>query len=178
MSGEPHKFENPVVDWVDQRLPVISTVHHALFEYPVPKNLNWWWGFGSLASVFLVLQIVTGIILVMHYTPHTDLAFASVEHIMRDVNNGWLIRYMHMNGASFFFIVVYIHMFRGLYYGSYKAPRELLWIIGVVIVVMSGVDVHTVKSPSSLQCAVHEVNKTETHHSKILDSTNADATAW
>ena len=136
MSGERHKFENPVVDWVDQRLPVISTVHHALFEYPVPKNLNWWWGFGSLASVFLVLQIVTGIILVMHYTPHTDLAFASVEHIMRDVNNGWLIRYMHMNGASFFFIVVYIHMFRGLYYGSYKAPRELLWIIGVVILLL------------------------------------------
>ena len=136
MSGERTEFKNPVVNWVDARLPVISTVHHALYDYPVPKNLNWWWGFGSLAGVFLVIQIVTGIVLVMHYTPHTDYAFASIQHIMRDVNNGWLLRYMHMNGASFFFIVVFIHMFRGLYYGSYKAPRELLWIIGVVILLL------------------------------------------
>ncbi len=136
MSGDSHKFSNPVIGWIDQRLPLFSIMHHTLYEYPVPKNLNWWWGFGSLASVFLIIQIVTGIVLVMHYTPHADLAFSSIEHIMRNVNSGWLIRYMHMNGASFFFIVVFIHIFRGLYYGSYKYPRELLWIIGVIILLL------------------------------------------
>jgi ubiquinol-cytochrome c reductase cytochrome b subunit len=108
-------------------------LHHAMYEYPTPKNLSYWWTFGSLAGVMLVVQIVTGIVLAMHYTPHVDLAFTSVEHIMRDVNYGWLIRYMHANGASMFFIVVYLHIFRGLYYGSYKAPRELLWWLGLVI---------------------------------------------
>ena len=104
--------------------------------YPTPKNLNYWWNFGSLAGIVLVLQIVTGIVLAMHYTPHTSMAFDSVEHIMRDVNYGWLLRYAHANGASMFFIVVYIHIFRGLYYGSYKAPRELLWMLGVVILLL------------------------------------------
>ena len=97
------------------------------------SNLNYWWTFGGILAVMLVIQIVTGVVLVMHYTPHVDYAFQSVEHIMRDVNYGWLMRYMHANGASMFFIAVYIHMFRGMYYGSYKAPREILWMIGVVI---------------------------------------------
>jgi ubiquinol-cytochrome c reductase cytochrome b subunit len=107
-----------------------------MHEYPTPKNLNYWWNFGSLAGITLVIMIVTGIILSMHYTAHVDHAFQSVERIMRDVNYGWLIRYIHANGASFFFIVVYIHIFRGLYYGSYKAPRELLWMLGVVILLL------------------------------------------
>jgi len=107
-----------------------------MHEYTTPKNLNYWWNFGSLAGITLVIMIVTGIILSMHYTAHVDHAFQSVERIMRDVNYGWLIRYIHANGASFFFIVVYIHIFRGLYYGSYKAPRELLWMLGVVILLL------------------------------------------
>jgi ubiquinol-cytochrome c reductase cytochrome b subunit len=111
-------------------------MHHEMHEYPTPKNLNYWWNFGSLAGIVLVILIVTGIVLAMHYTPHVDYAFQSVERIMRDVNYGWLIRYIHANGASFFFIVVYIHIFRGMYYGSYKAPRELLWILGVVILLL------------------------------------------
>jgi quinol-cytochrome oxidoreductase complex cytochrome b subunit len=102
----------------------------------MPKNLNYWWNFGALATVVLVTMIATGIVLAMHYTPHTSMAFDSVEHIMRDVNYGWLIRYIHSNGASMFFVVVYIHIFRGLYYGSYKAPRELLWMLGVVILLL------------------------------------------
>jgi len=127
------KFSNPVVRWIDHRLPVFSFLDHFGNDYPTPKNLNYFWNFGSLAGFTLVVMIVTGITLAMSYTPHVDHAFNSVERIMRDVNHGWLIRYIHMNGASFFFIVVYIHMMRGLYYGSYKAPRELLWIIGVLI---------------------------------------------
>ncbi len=123
----------PVAKWIEHRLPVFSFINHSAVEYPTPKNLNYFWNFGSLAGVTLVIMIVTGLFLAMHYTPHTDHAFASVERIMRDVNGGWLIRYLHMNGASFFFIVVYIHIFRGMYYGSYKQPRELLWIIGVFI---------------------------------------------
>ncbi|MCC3306666.1 cytochrome b [Sneathiella sp. HT1-7] len=130
MSFEP---KNPVVKWVEDRLPITGMLHHALYEYPTPKNLSYWWTFGSLAGVMLVVQIVTGIVLAMHYTPHVDMAFTSVEHIMRDVNYGWLLRYMHANGASMFFIVVYLHIFRGMYYGSYKAPRELLWWLGLVI---------------------------------------------
>jgi len=127
-------YENPVVKWIEYRLPVFSFVDHSLGSgYPTPKNLNYMWNFGSLAGVVLVIMIATGIVLAMQYTAHVDYAFASVERIMRDVNYGWLIRYIHMNGASMFFIVVYIHMFRGLYYGSYKAPREILWIIGVFI---------------------------------------------
>ncbi len=127
------KFSNPVVRWIDHRLPVFSMLHHTANEYPTPKNLNYMWNFGSLAGLSLVIMIVTGIVLAMSYTAHVDYAFESVERIMRDVNHGWLIRYVHMNTASFFFIVVYLHIFRGLYYGSYKAPRELLWILGVVI---------------------------------------------
>ena len=108
-------------------------LHHTAHDYPTPKNLNYMWNFGSLAGLSLAIMIVTGIVLSMSYTAHVDYAFDSVERIMRDVNHGWMIRYIHMNTASFFFIVVYLHMFRGLYYGSYKAPRELLWILGVVI---------------------------------------------
>ena len=127
------KFSNPVVRWIDHRLPVFSMLDHTANEYPTPKNLNYMWNFGSLAGLSLVIMIITGIVLAMSYTAHVDYAFESVERIMRDVNHGWLIRYIHMNTASFFFIVVYLHIFRGLYYGSYKAPRELLWILGVVI---------------------------------------------
>jgi quinol-cytochrome oxidoreductase complex cytochrome b subunit len=111
-------------------------LHHEMHEYPTPRNLNYMWNFGSLAGFMLVVMIVSGIVLSMNYTAHVDYAFASVERIMRDVDYGWLVRYIHMNGASFFFIVVYIHIFRGLYYGSYKAPRELLWILGVVILLL------------------------------------------
>ncbi len=120
-------------DWIDYRLPIFTFMEHELNEYPTPKNLNYWWNFGSLAGIILVIMIVTGIVLAMHYTPHVDYAFDSVERIMRDVNYGWLIRYIHMNGGSAFFLVVYIHIFRGFYYGSYKEPRELLWILGVVL---------------------------------------------
>ena len=126
-------WKNPIVKWVDHRLPVFTFVHHDLVEYPTPKNLNYWWNFGSLAGIILVVMIATGVFLAMNYTAHVDMAFDSIERIMRDVNYGWLIRYLHMNGGSMFFIIVYIHMFRGMYYGSYKAPRELLWIIGVFI---------------------------------------------
>jgi ubiquinol-cytochrome c reductase cytochrome b/c1 subunit len=129
-------MQNPVVQWVEYRLPVFSFVNHHLVVYPAPRNLNYWWNFGSLAGIALVLQIVTGIILAMHYTPQADLAFDSVEHIMRNVNYGWLMRYAHANGGSMFFLVVYIHLFRGLYYGSYKAPREILWWLGLVILLM------------------------------------------
>ncbi len=127
---------NSVLDWIDYRLPIISLLKHSAVDYPTPKNLNYWWNFGSLAGFFLLVQIITGIMLSMHYTAHVDHAFASIEHIMRNVNHGWLIRYVHMNGASFFFIVVYIHIFRGLYYGSYKAPRELLWWLGIIILLL------------------------------------------
>lgn len=131
------QFKNGLVRWVDQRLPVFSLVDNIMgTRRPEPANLNYFWNFGSLAGLMLVVQIVTGVVLAMHYTPHADLAFNSVEHIMRDVNFGWLIRYIHANGASMFFIVVYIHIFRGLYYGSYKAPRELLWMLGVVILLL------------------------------------------
>jgi len=106
-------------------------------SYPVPRNLNYLWTFGGILVFMLVAQIITGIVLVMHYTPHASMAFNSVEHIMRDVNYGWLLRYLHSNGASMFFIAVYVHIFRGLYYGSYKAPREVLWILGVVIFLLT-----------------------------------------
>ncbi|MDE1932218.1 MAG: cytochrome b N-terminal domain-containing protein, partial [Alphaproteobacteria bacterium] len=119
--------QNKLVQWIDHRLPVFTYLDHELHEYPTPKNLNYWWNFGSLAGAMLLIMIATGIFLAMQYDPNTGDAFQSVERIMREVNYGWLIRYIHMNGASFFFIVVYIHLFRGLYYGSYKNPRELLW---------------------------------------------------
>jgi len=119
--------------WFESRLPIMGLVHSSFVVFPTPKNLNYFWTFGGILSLMLAVQIITGIVLVMHYTPHVDYAFQSVEHIMRDVNWGWLMRYTHANGASMFFIAVYIHMLRGLYYGSYKAPREVLWILGVVI---------------------------------------------
>jgi ubiquinol-cytochrome c reductase cytochrome b subunit len=129
-------FKNRLVRWIDYRLPVFTFMNHELNEYPTPRNLSYWWNFGSLAGIMLVTMIVTGVVLAMHYTPHVDYAFQSVERIMRDVNYGWLIRYLHMNGASMFFIVTYIHIFRGLYYGSYKSPRELLWMLGVIILIL------------------------------------------
>ncbi|HEX3861598.1 MAG TPA: cytochrome b N-terminal domain-containing protein [Stellaceae bacterium] len=125
-----------IIRWVDYRLPFVAALQHELNEYPTPRNLNYWWNFGSLAGIMLVIMIATGVILAMHYTPNADLAFDSVERLMRDVNYGWLLRYIHMNGASMFFVLVYIHIFRGLYYGSYKYPRELLWMLGVVILLL------------------------------------------
>ncbi len=130
------KSQNKLVAWIDYRLPVFAYMKHELYEYPTPRNLSYWWNFGSLAGITLVIMIVTGIILAMQYTPNTAMAFDSVERIMRDVRWGWLIRYIHMNGASFFFIVTYIHVFRGMYFGSYKYPRELLWMLGVVILLL------------------------------------------
>jgi ubiquinol-cytochrome c reductase cytochrome b subunit len=116
--------------------PVLGALDSHIIDYPTPANLSYLWSFGSTAGLCLVIQIITGIFLAMHYTPHVDLAFSSVEHIMRDVNNGWLIRYLHANGASMFFIVVYSHIFRGLYYGSYMSPREHLWCSGVGIFIL------------------------------------------
>ena len=124
---------NGILTWVDQRFPLMALWRDHLAEYYAPKNFNFWYFFGSLAIVVLVLQIATGIFLVMHYKPDAASAFASVEYIMRDVPGGWIIRYMHSTGASAFFIVIYLHMFRGLIYGSYRAPRELIWIFGMVI---------------------------------------------
>src|SRR6202451_4454129 len=125
-----------IIRWIDYRLPFVAMLEHEMNEYPTPRNLNYWWNFGSLAGIMLVIMIVSGIVLAMHYTPNAAMAFDSVERIMRDVNYGWLIRYIHMNGASMFFLIVYIHLFRGLYYGSYKYPRELLWMLGVVILLL------------------------------------------
>ncbi|GLQ15754.1 cytochrome b [Maritalea porphyrae] len=119
--------------WMDERLPIIRLGYDSFVDFPSPKNLNYWWTFGAILAIFLVIQIVTGIVLAMSYTPHVDLAFNSVEHIRRDVNWGRYIQAAHANGASFFFFAVYVHIFRGLYYGSYKAPREVLWILGVTI---------------------------------------------
>ena len=134
MSG-PSKYvpQSGLEKWLDKRLPIVRFAYGTMIDFPTPKNLNYWWTFGAILATFLAIQIVTGIILVMHYIPHVDKAFMSVAHIMRDVNYGWLIRYMHMVGASFFFFAVYMHIFRGLYYGSYKEPREVLWGLGVII---------------------------------------------
>ncbi|MGQ0611680.1 MAG: cytochrome b [Paracoccaceae bacterium] len=135
MAGIPHDHYEPksgFEKWLHSRLPVVSILYDTLM-IPTPKNLNWMWIWGIVLTFCLVLQIVTGIVLAMHYTPHVDLAFASVEHIMRDVNGGYMLRYLHANGASLFFLAVYLHIFRGLYYGSYKAPREVTWIIGMII---------------------------------------------
>ncbi len=133
MSTEK-SFWRKAYEWHEERLPIISFIDNAIgTKYPVPKNLNYWWNFGSLALVMLGIMIASGIFLAMNYTPHADMAFDSVERIMRDVNYGWVIRYMHANGASFFFIVVFIHIFRGMYYGSYKSPREVLWWMGIII---------------------------------------------
>ena len=122
--------------WLDQRLPIVRMMHDSFVDYPTPRNLNYFWTFGAILMLCLVTQIVTGIVLAMHYTPSIDHAFDSVQRLKRDVPFGWLIQNIHATGASMFFLAVYIHMFRGLYYGSYKAPREVLWILGVVIYVL------------------------------------------
>ncbi|MCB1498136.1 MAG: cytochrome b/b6 [Bauldia sp.] len=127
---------NGAAKWLERRLPVIGLVHSSFVAYPTPRNLNYWWTFGAILSFVLVAQIITGIVLAMHYVPAGSMAFNSVEAIMRDVNFGWLLRYLHANGASLFFFAVYIHMFRGMYYGSYKEPREVLWILGVLILLL------------------------------------------
>ena len=135
MAGIPHdkySARSRPEKWLQKRLPVLSLIYDTLM-IPTPKNLNWWWIWGIVLTFCLAMQIVTGIVLAMHYTPHADMAFASVEHIMRNVNAGWALRYLHANGASLFFLAAYIHMFRSLYYGSYKAPREITWIIGMLI---------------------------------------------
>jgi len=134
MSG-PSTYQptNPALKWLETRLPIGGLIHSSFIVFPNPRNLNYFWTFGGILAFMLVAQIATGVVLAMHYTPHTTLAFASVESIMRDVNSGWMLRYLHANGASMFFIAVYIHIFRGLYYGSYKAPREVLWILGMII---------------------------------------------
>ncbi|MBV9654361.1 MAG: cytochrome b/b6 [Acetobacteraceae bacterium] len=129
-------YENPVIRWIDTRLPIFSLMQKEYGTFPTPRNFNYFWNFGALALVTLVIMMATGIFLAMNYSPNTGLAFDSVQRIMRDVNYGWLLRYTHQNGASMFFMVVYIHIFRGFYYGSYKYPRELLWMIGVVILLL------------------------------------------
>ncbi|RUT34954.1 cytochrome b/b6 [Arsenicitalea aurantiaca] len=126
----------PVERWVDERLPLVRFAKEHLMDFPTPKNLNYWWTFGAILAIMLVVQIVTGIVLAMHYTPHIDLAFDSVEHIRRDVNGGRIIQATHAVGASMFFVALYIHIFRGLYFGSYKAPREILWMLGVIIFIL------------------------------------------
>ncbi|WP_454884074.1 cytochrome b [Sphingomonas oryzagri] len=132
--AEHYAPKHPLMRYLDEKLPLPRLVYNAVGAgYPVPRNLNYFWNFGVLAGAALGIQIITGIILAMHYAANGTVAFDSVEHIMRDVNSGWLIRYAHANGASMFFIVVYTHIFRGLYYGSYKAPREMVWLLGVVI---------------------------------------------
>src|SRR5689334_20716107 len=136
MEGPAYTPSSRLSRWLDSRLPLIRFAQEHVAWYPTPRNLNVWYVFGGILTTILAIQIITGIVLAMHYTPDSTLAFDSVEHIMRDVNAGWLLRYLHSNGASMFFIAVYIHIFRGLYYGSYKAPRELIWIIGVLIYIV------------------------------------------
>src|SRR3569832_640905 len=122
---------NPVILWIEWRFPIFGLMHSSFVAYPTPRNLNYWWTFGAILSLMLGVQIITGIILAMHYTPHADLAFRSVELLVRDVNYGWLLRNMHAVGASMIFVAVYVHMFRGLYYGSYKVSCVVLWFLGV-----------------------------------------------
>src|SRR6202012_2849061 len=130
--------KHPLMKWMDEKLPLPRLVYNAVGAgYPVPRNLNYLGNFGVLAGAALAIQIITGVILAMHYAANGTVAFDSVEHIMRDVNSGWLLRYAHANGASMFFIVVYIHIFRGLYYGSYKAPLEMVWLLGLVIFLLT-----------------------------------------
>src|SRR5579884_2440462 len=128
-----YKPQSAFMRWLEARLPIGTLVYSSFVAYPTPRNLNYLWTFGGILSFMLGVQIITGVVLAMHYTANVDLAFKSVELIMRDVNYGWLLRYTHATGASMFFLPVYIHMFRGIYYGSYKAPREVLWILGVII---------------------------------------------
>jgi ubiquinol-cytochrome c reductase cytochrome b subunit len=129
--------KSKIAGWINDRLPIIATLENTLKKHPYPKNLSYWWNFGSIAGIALVIQILSGLFLAMHYVPNTKFAFDSVEHIMRDVNYGWLIRYIHAVGASMFFVALYAHMIRGLYYGSYKAPREILWWIGIIIFLLT-----------------------------------------
>ena len=133
---DTYKPSGPVSKWFDERLPIMRMMHGQFVDFPTPRNLNYLWTFGGILVFCLVTQIVTGIILAMHYVPHAEHAFDSVQHIKRNVNYGWMIQSIHAVGASMFFIAVYIHMFRGLYYGSYKAPREVLWILGVLILLV------------------------------------------
>ncbi len=134
MSGHStYQPTNGFMKWMERRLPIAGLIHSSFVAYPTPRNLNYWWTFGGILSFMLGVQIITGIVLAMHYTAHADMAFNSVETIMRDVNYGWLLRYLHSNGASMFFVAVYVHIFRGMYYGSYKEPREVLWILGVIL---------------------------------------------
>ena len=132
-TTDAYKPQHPMLKWIERRLPIGRLIHAEFIAFPTPRNLNYWRTFGAILSFLLGVQIVTGVVLSMHYTPHTDSAFDSVEGIMRDVNYGWLLRYLHSNGASMMFLAVYVHMFRSLYYGSYKEPRELVWIIGVIV---------------------------------------------
>jgi ubiquinol-cytochrome c reductase cytochrome b/c1 subunit len=134
MSGpSDYQPSNQLLQWIERRLPIFGFMHASFVAYPTPRNLNYWWTFGAILSFMLGMQVLTGVVLAMHYTSNADLAFRSVELIVRDVNYGWLLRNMHAAGASMFFFAVYMHMFRGLYYGSYKEPREVLWILGVII---------------------------------------------
>jgi len=135
MSQDNHVPSSKFGKWFNDRLPLLTLSSH-LREYPTPKNLNYWWTFGAILTFCLITQIVTGVVLGMHYVAHADMAFESIEHIMRDVNYGWLLRYIHANGASMFFLAVYIHIFRALFYGSYKSPREVIWIIGMLIYIL------------------------------------------
>lgn len=137
MSGhQTYQPQNAFMKWMERRLPIAGLIYSSFVAYPTPRNLNYWWTFGGILSFMLAVQIITGITLSMHYTPHVDHAFNSVEGIMRDVNYGWLLRYLHANGAAMFFLAAYIHMFRGMYYGSYKEPREVLWILGVILLLL------------------------------------------
>ena len=135
LDSEQNKSKE--VSWLNSRLPILSAVENALKKHPYPKNLSYWWNFGSIAGIALLVQILSGLFLAMHYVPNTKLAFESVEHIMRDVNYGWLIRYIHAVGASMFFVALYAHITRGLYYGSYRAPREVLWWVGIIIFLLT-----------------------------------------
>ena len=132
--AKQYEPQTALTKWLDEKLPLPRLVYNAVGAgYPVPRNLNYMWNFGVLAGFFLVVQIVTGVVLAMHYAANQAVAFGTVEHIMRNVNYGWMLRYAHANGASFFFIVIYLHIFRGFFYSSYKAPREMIWLLGVVI---------------------------------------------
>ena len=138
MSGHTSSYEpsSRWEKWLDERLPVLRMMHAQFVDFPTPRNLNYLWTFGGILFLCLASQIITGIVLAMHYQPSDVAAFGSIEHIRRDVNYGWMIRNLHAVGASMFFIAAYIHLFRGLYYGSYKAPREILWILGVIIILL------------------------------------------
>ena len=129
-------YRNPALNWFDSRLPVLSAAQHTFADFPVPKNFNYFWNFGAIAGVTLMIMIISGVYLAMNYIPDATGAFASVQHIMRDVNYGWLVRYMHQNGSSMFFIATYIHTLRAIYYGSYRKPREVLWIMGVLVLLI------------------------------------------